>query len=205
MITVRHGMSPSRANSRFVPSQWVTVLLCNDVSQWLGASLESALHSMIHESLAHLPTVMVTHIYASMNWASIGSDNGLSPVRHKVITWTNACLLSIRPLETNFSENRIKIQNYSFKKMLLKMSSAKLGGHFVQERGDTHSPATRSFVRQLVSKHKTNHVTVDSPSQRTSNAESASMLWCHHATGCSCRTNSTRVNCHPEMVTNPHF
>ena len=27
----------------FAPSQWETVLLCNDVSHWLGANLESAL------------------------------------------------------------------------------------------------------------------------------------------------------------------
>ena len=30
-------------DSRFVPSQWEAALLCNDVSHWLGASLESAL------------------------------------------------------------------------------------------------------------------------------------------------------------------
>ena len=35
----------SRADSRFAPSQWETVLLCNDLSDWLGASLESALGS----------------------------------------------------------------------------------------------------------------------------------------------------------------
>ena len=32
-----------RADSRFAPSQWTTALLCNDISHWLGASLESAL------------------------------------------------------------------------------------------------------------------------------------------------------------------
>ena len=32
-----------RADSRFVPSQWETALLCNDVSHWLGTNLESAL------------------------------------------------------------------------------------------------------------------------------------------------------------------
>ena len=32
-----------RADSRFVPSQWETALLCNDISHWLGTSLESAL------------------------------------------------------------------------------------------------------------------------------------------------------------------
>ena len=31
------------ADSRFSPSQWETALLCNDVSHWLGANLESAL------------------------------------------------------------------------------------------------------------------------------------------------------------------
>ena len=32
------------ADSRFAPSWWETALLCNDVSHWLGANLESALH-----------------------------------------------------------------------------------------------------------------------------------------------------------------
>ena len=32
-----------RTDSRFAPSQWETVLLCNDVSHWLGTNLESAL------------------------------------------------------------------------------------------------------------------------------------------------------------------
>ena len=35
-----------RADSRFAPSQWETALLCNDVSHWLGASLESACGSL---------------------------------------------------------------------------------------------------------------------------------------------------------------
>ena len=32
-----------RADSMFAPSQWEMALLCNDVSHWLGSSLESAL------------------------------------------------------------------------------------------------------------------------------------------------------------------
>ena len=32
-----------RADSRFAPSQWETALLCNNVSHWLGTSLESNL------------------------------------------------------------------------------------------------------------------------------------------------------------------
>ena len=46
-------------------------------------------------------------------------------LRRQAIIWTNAGLLSIGPLRTNFSEILIKIQQYSLKKMHLKMSSAK--------------------------------------------------------------------------------
>ena len=65
------------------------------------------------------------HIYASLKWVSIGSDNGLSPNRRQAIARTNADLLLIGPLGTNFSEILIKIQNFSFTKMNLKISSAK--------------------------------------------------------------------------------
>ena len=55
----------------------------------------------------------------------IASDNGLSPSRHQAIIWTNAGILLIRPLGLNFSEILIEIHTFSFKKMHLKMSSAK--------------------------------------------------------------------------------
>ena len=51
----------------------------------------------------------------------IRSDNGLSPGRRRAIIWTNAGILLIRPLGTNFSEVLIGIQPFSFKKMYLKM------------------------------------------------------------------------------------
>ena len=55
----------------------------------------------------------------------IGSDNGLSPERRQAIIWTNAGILLIGPLGTNFNEILIEIQPFSLKKMRLKMSSAK--------------------------------------------------------------------------------
>ena len=55
----------------------------------------------------------------------IGSDNGLSPGRRQPIIWTNAGILLIETLGTNFSEILIGIQILSLKKMRLKMSSAK--------------------------------------------------------------------------------
>ena len=66
----------------------------------------------------------VTHICVS-NVTIIGSDNGLSPGGRQAITWTNVGILLIGPLGTNFSEILIGIQTSSFKKMHLKMSSAK--------------------------------------------------------------------------------
>ena len=71
----------------------------------------------------------VTHIYVN-KLTIIGSDDGLSPGRRQAIIWTNAGILLIRPLGTNFSEILIKIYTFSFKKIHLKMSSWN-GGHFV--------------------------------------------------------------------------
>ena len=66
----------------------------------------------------------VTHICVG-KLISIGSDNGLSPGRRQAITWTNAGKLLIGPLRTNFREISIEIRTFSFKKMRLKVSSAK--------------------------------------------------------------------------------
>ena len=54
----------------------------------------------------------------------IGSDNGLSPGLRQAHIWTNAGILLIRPLGTNFCEISIEILTFS-KKMRLKVSSAK--------------------------------------------------------------------------------
>ena len=43
-----------------------------------------------------------------MNRTSIGSNNGLSPIWNQAIIWTNAELLSIGPLGTNFDDILIK-------------------------------------------------------------------------------------------------
>ena len=66
----------------------------------------------------------MTHIYVS-KLAITGSDNGLSPGRRQAIIRTNAGILLIGPLGTNFSEILIGIQTFSFKKLHMKMSSAK--------------------------------------------------------------------------------
>ena len=66
----------------------------------------------------------VTHICVSKH-TIIVSDNGLSPGRRQAIIWTNAGILLIWQLGTNFSEISFEIHTFSFKKMQLKMSSGK--------------------------------------------------------------------------------
>ena len=78
--------------------------------------------SLGHSELTHWGRVM--HICVS-KLSILGSDNGLSPGRRQAIIWTNAGKLLIGPLGTNFSEILIKILTFSFKKMRLKVSSAK--------------------------------------------------------------------------------
>ena len=51
-----------------------------------------------------------------VNWLSIGSDNGLSPIRRQAITWTIAWLCS--------SEIQIEMQNISFTEMQLNIPSS---------------------------------------------------------------------------------
>ena len=76
-------------------------------------------------------TIPLTHWGRTMHICvgkvtTIGSDNGLSPGRRPAIIWTIARTLLIGPLGANFSEILIRIQTFSFKKMHLKLSSAKL-------------------------------------------------------------------------------
>ena len=87
------------------------------VMQGAGASATMILTWLTHWG-------RVTHICVGQ-LTIVGSDNGLSPGRRQAIIWTNAWILLIEPLGTNFREILIEIQIFSFKKMRLKMLSAK--------------------------------------------------------------------------------
>ena len=73
--------------------------------------------------------------YVSLYWVSTGSgNNGLPPARHQAITWTSAGLLSIWLLGANLSEIQIRILSFSFTKMHLKLSSAKVAAILARGR-----------------------------------------------------------------------
>ena len=50
--------------------------------------------------------------YASVNSVNIGSDNGLLPIQCQAIIWTNAGILLIGHLGTNFSEISVEIHTF---------------------------------------------------------------------------------------------
>ena len=145
---------------------------CSKLLQWLHLNLR---HEIGHQDssssdgcqewhalLTHLPLVL--HIYASENWVSIGLDNGFSPNQRQAIIWTNAGLLPIGPLGIKLQWNFIKIQNASFTKMHLKISSAKwrqfcLGGDELTDwysyiRASMLNPCLKTTICSLMSSKK---------------------------------------------------
>ena len=84
------------------------------------------------------------HIMLSNHWGRvtficistltiIGSNNGFSPGWRQAIIWTNAGILLIEPLGTNFSELLIEIHIFSFRSCVWKcrLYNHDNGGHFV--------------------------------------------------------------------------
>ena len=112
-------------------------MLNNNLKAWLkrtqkgvnlmpeGSVLAPSVYIIV-ENATHILTLWgrVTHICIG-NLTIIGSDNGLSPGRRQAIIWTNAAILLIGPIGTNFSEILIKIITFIFKKMSSKLSSGK--------------------------------------------------------------------------------
>ena len=106
---------------------WALLLLCAGIPCTVNMTQSLSVQRVQHcrrmdVHLTHWRRV--THICVSKR-TIIGSDNSLSPGRRQTIIWTNAGILLIRNLGTNFSEILIEIITFSFKKMRLKVSSAK--------------------------------------------------------------------------------
>ena len=130
---------------------WVPAfqISCWDLTTWC--------HTLTHQG-------QVTHICGS-KLNIISSDNGLLPGRHQAIIWTNAGILLIWPSGTSFSEMLIEIHTFSFKKIHLKMSSAKwwpfcLGLDVLNEL-HTHDDQTGYLVNTLRPRQNGRHFADD--------------------------------------------
>ena len=86
----------------------------------------------------------VTHICVSKS-TIFGSDNGLSLGRYQAIILTNAGLLSIGTLGTNFSEILSEIHTFLFRKRHLKMPSGN-GGPFCLSLSVLHYPRIKTWI-----------------------------------------------------------
>ena len=111
LVSVNHHQPPFRLESNF--ATYNIVLVINSAPNPLTTPHPSPL----------------CRIYASVNWVTNGSDNGLSPTRRQAIIQTNAVLVSIGPSETNISEFVIKIQTFHSRECIWKCRLGN-GGHF---------------------------------------------------------------------------
>ena len=112
------GVAALSYDRAVLASHHITSYICINFSETVGQfSIYLRMARLTHWG-------RMTHICVS-KLTIIGSDNGLSPGRRQAIIWTNAGMLLIRPLRTNVSEIVIGVQTFSFRKMELKMSSAK--------------------------------------------------------------------------------
>ena len=109
-----------------IGDNWLSCLVANTKQIIYFEALWSEKRKYKKRHLHHMLTHWgrVTHICVG-KLSIIGSDNGLSPGRRQAIIRTNAGILLIGPLGTNFSEKWIGIETFSIKEMHLKMSSAK--------------------------------------------------------------------------------
>ena len=108
---------------KFISKQYNQIRSHNNASRRAQYGNSALFHTIFYFAwLTHWGRV--THICVGILTIT-GSDNCLSPGRRQAIIWTNAGILLMVPLGTNFSEILIEILTFSIKKMHLKMSSAK--------------------------------------------------------------------------------
>ena len=92
-----------QATSHYLSQCWPRSILPYGIIrlQWIKTLQHMLTHGLTHWG-------RVTHIWIN-KLTIIGSINGLSPGRRQAIIWTNAGILLIGPLGTNFSEILIEI------------------------------------------------------------------------------------------------
>ena len=95
----------------YIGSRWC----CRSLAKW--QTVEKNLFNWYIATTSYKRLIVEAKwcMYASVKEPSFDSENDLAPGRRQAILWTNAGILLIGPLETNFSEIIIGIQQFSFK------------------------------------------------------------------------------------------
>ena len=99
---------------------------CKNASWYFEKKREWFLTDAYFNTDSYIKIEAELRIYASVNYTTVGSDNCLSPERRQAIILTNAGILLIGPLGTNFSETFIEIKIFSLTNLHFKVSSAKV-------------------------------------------------------------------------------
>ena len=123
----RVNISPrrSRTDSMFAPSQWETALLCNDVSHWLSANLESALRSIADSKYLCRNFGFISHrcwangLYSlGCAWPLIGKYTTHSSVFHVINVTLYICgVFAVKPLILR----RTKSPNLNVSRLVLRL------------------------------------------------------------------------------------
>ena len=109
------------------PHGWAMVCLLGIESRLCSAPITPVLYA---KWCYNKPSYFISNssppsaTYMSVNWVSIGSGNGLLPVLHLAITWTNGDILPIEPLGTKLSEiliEKLFIHENAFKYVVCEM------------------------------------------------------------------------------------
>ena len=89
----------------------ISVRICSHWKRHSTANIENTLMENPRRHGGRVTQICVSKL------AIIGSDNGLSPSRRQAIIWTNAGILLIGPLGTNFREILNETRIFSFTKI----------------------------------------------------------------------------------------
>ena len=124
-------MSPQLNNEKGqIGGQFLSFILAAQIAPWLCWLQLFLIASQSKTSCSACVTRILTHwgrvtLICVSKLTTIGSEKGLSPGRRQAMSWTNVLILLSRTLENKFQWNLKQIYKFSFKKMHLKMSSAK--------------------------------------------------------------------------------
>ena len=183
--TLGYMLSVMTVSADFAQFTYMYVPLHNIVEEWFTCQVLSkpqiysvkALHGpelpaakCTNCECSRTTSVMLTH-WGRVSHICVGkltiidSDNGSSPGRRQAIIWTNAGILLIGPWGTNSSQIVIGIQTFSFKKMHLKVSSAKwrpfcLGFNVLTHEGLSDTVRSRRSVGGMSVGQKSRYILI---------------------------------------------
>ena len=110
-------------------TRWCYMLVNECVPRALMNTITGTQHELYSNCTLTYPPKR--RMYASVNGDSIGSNNGLSPIRHQAIIWANAGLLSIVSLGQISLKFRSECYKNNSRKCIWKYLLRNCG-HFVQ-------------------------------------------------------------------------